>query len=269
MPINFSCPGCSKTLRVADENAGKLARCPDCGAVATIPATSSPADPAPITSTPISTPSSGISSGFPTTAPSVSDSNPSLRETALHPGSNSGVNSASWLMRTESGKSYGPVTKATLDDWYQQGRIASFHFVSSDHGQTWMAAPDAYPQLKQSAAAFQPSSSHRSSDNPFSDAPANAYSAYSAPRAAMTPTSGGLSAGQGGLLITLAIIGFGCCPVFAIVSLILGIRELNEINSGRMRPEAKGLAMASVIISVIALLGWGGFFGLGILSDMR
>ena len=37
MPINFGCPGCGKTLRVGDENAGKLARCPDCGAVATIP----------------------------------------------------------------------------------------------------------------------------------------------------------------------------------------------------------------------------------------
>lgn len=223
---------------------------------------------------------SPLASNLPAPTPAnVTDSNPSLRETAMHPGSNSGVNAASWLMRTENGKSYGPVNKATLDDWYQQGRIASFHFLSSDHGQTWMAAPDAYPQLKQSAAGFQPSSPSsagssfsRGSDNPFSDAPAQAYSPYASPRSAMGPTgmpnNYHLPAGQGGLLLTLSILGF-CCPVFAIVSLILGIRELTEINAGRLRPEAKGLAMASVIISAIALLISVGSIGINFLGNLR
>lgn len=214
------------------------------------------------------------------TPANVTDSNPSLRETAMHPGSNSGVNAASWLMRTENGKSYGPVNKATLDDWYQQGRIASFHFLSSDHGQTWMAAPDAYPQLKQSAAGFQPSSPStpsssfpRGSDNPFSDAPAQAYSPYASPQSAMSPTgiSPGyhLPTGQGGLLLTLAIIGVACCPVFSIVSLILSIRELTEIKAGRLRPDAKGLAMASLIISAIGLVISGGGMAIAFLSEMR
>lgn len=175
----------------------------------------------------------------------------------MHPGSGSGVNSTSWMMRTENGKSYGPVNKPTLDDWYQQGRIASFHFLSSDHGQTWMAAPDIYPQLKQSTASFQPSSpgAKRSSVNPFSDAPAQAYAPYASPHAAMSAPNNSLPPGQGGLLLTLAILGMlGCCPIFSIIALILGIREITEVNAGRLRPEAKGLAMASVIISAIALL---------------
>lgn len=260
-----------------------MARCPDCGAVATIPSAMTSSSPVP--SAPAASASSGgASTGEPFSAPAptpanVTDSNPSLRETAMHPGSNSGVNAASWLMRTENGKSYGPVNKVTLDDWYQQGRIASFHFLSSDHGQTWMAAPDAYPQLKQSAAGFQPSSPStpsssfsRGSDNPFSDAPAQAYSPYASPRSAMSPTgmpnNYHLPAGQGGLLLTLSILGF-CCPVFAIVSLILGIRELTEINAGRLRPEAKGLAMASVIISAIALLISVGSIGINFLGNMR
>jgi hypothetical protein len=282
VPINFGCPGCGKTLRVGDENAGKLARCPDCGAVATIPAASAgesppPGSAAPLASFPTSQPSSTPASNFGGPAPnppSARDSNPSLRETALHPGSNSGVNSASWLMRTENGKSYGPVTKSTLDDWYQQGRIASFHFLSSDHGQSWLAAPDVYPQLRQTSAGFQPSSPGASaagvkrSDNPFSDSPSHAYSPYAAPQSAMGPTNYGLPAGQGGLLLTLAILGFACCPVFSLVSLILGIRELNEVNAGRLRPEAKGLAMASVIISAIALVLWVGGVGIGIIQDL-
>ena len=273
MPINFGCPGCGKTLRVGDENAGKLARCPDCGAVATIPAASANGGIAPnpdIASNPSSFPAPQAQPEPPNPRPS-SDSNPSLRETALHPGSNSGVNSASWMMRTENGKAYGPVTKSTLDEWYQQGRIASFHFISSDHAQTWMASSDAYPQLRQTAATFQPSSPGASarSTNPFGDAPATTpYSAYAAPRAPIGPMGSGLPPGQGGLLLTLAILGFACCPVFSVVALILGIRELNEVSAGRLRPEAKGLAMASVIISAIALLLQVGGFAIMMVGDM-
>lgn len=273
MPITFGCPGCGKTLRVGDENAGKLARCPDCGAVATIPAAGSPTAPTPSSPFSSSSPTASIPEPAPSSpnSPNLSDSNPSLRETALHPGSNSGTSAASWMMRTENGKTYGPVNKAALDDWYQQGRIASFHFLSSDHGQTWMAAPDAYPQLKQAATGFQPSSpgSPRSSDNPFSDAPAHGYSPYNAPSSAVTPTGYGLPPGQGGLLLTLSIIGLVCCPVLSIVSLILGIRELTEVNAGRLRPEAKGLAMASVIISAIGLLLSGGGMALAFLGELR
>jgi hypothetical protein len=37
MPIEMPCTGCGQTLRVADEHAGKMARCPKCGAVVTVP----------------------------------------------------------------------------------------------------------------------------------------------------------------------------------------------------------------------------------------
>lgn len=37
MPIEFSCPGCRKVLRVADSAAGKKARCPDCSTVSDVP----------------------------------------------------------------------------------------------------------------------------------------------------------------------------------------------------------------------------------------
>lgn len=39
MPIEFRCSACSKLLRVPDESAGKQAKCPQCQAVMTIPAT--------------------------------------------------------------------------------------------------------------------------------------------------------------------------------------------------------------------------------------
>ena len=37
MPIEMTCTGCGQTLRVADEHAGKKARCPACGTIAEVP----------------------------------------------------------------------------------------------------------------------------------------------------------------------------------------------------------------------------------------
>ena len=45
MSIEFRCTQCSKLLRTGDETAGKQAKCPQCGAVMTIPAASSAAPP--------------------------------------------------------------------------------------------------------------------------------------------------------------------------------------------------------------------------------
>src|SRR5688572_9975041 len=37
MAIEFGCPGCHQTLRVPDTAAGKVAKCPSCSTVATVP----------------------------------------------------------------------------------------------------------------------------------------------------------------------------------------------------------------------------------------
>lgn len=37
MPIEMRCTGCGQMLRVADEHAGKKARCPGCGTIAEVP----------------------------------------------------------------------------------------------------------------------------------------------------------------------------------------------------------------------------------------
>jgi len=46
MPIEFRCTQCGKLLRTADHTAGKQAKCPGCGTLLTIPASSAPAGPA-------------------------------------------------------------------------------------------------------------------------------------------------------------------------------------------------------------------------------
>jgi hypothetical protein len=46
MPVTFSC-ACGKTLRIADEHAGKRVKCPACQAISTVPAPLPPPPPPP------------------------------------------------------------------------------------------------------------------------------------------------------------------------------------------------------------------------------
>ena len=48
MPIETNCPGCGRLLRVADENAGRQARCPVCNTIYVVPGASSGASESPV-----------------------------------------------------------------------------------------------------------------------------------------------------------------------------------------------------------------------------
>jgi hypothetical protein len=48
MPIELTCPGCAKTLRLGDEHAGKTGKCPACETLFQIPLPAAPIAPAPL-----------------------------------------------------------------------------------------------------------------------------------------------------------------------------------------------------------------------------
>ena len=93
MPVEFRCTQCNRLLRTQDETAGKKAKCPECGAILTIPAmgaspeaTTPPAGPAPPLPTPpppgaapdspfgpIEPPASGSTSPFAAAVPPPAD----------------------------------------------------------------------------------------------------------------------------------------------------------------------------------------------------
>jgi phage FluMu protein Com len=52
MPIEMRCAGCGQTLRVADEHAGKKARCPACGTIAQVPPAQEAAPLVPVSDSP-------------------------------------------------------------------------------------------------------------------------------------------------------------------------------------------------------------------------
>jgi len=110
MAIESICTGCGKTLSVADENAGKRARCPACGQVYTIPSKGD-------------TPSSGI--GYPTAY---------TADEGVPP------DAAQYWMRAVDGSEYGPVDQATLDRWFREGRVGPGYQLRQSQYGNWQPA---------------------------------------------------------------------------------------------------------------------------------
>lgn len=113
MPIETNCQGCGKRLRVSDEHAGKLAKCPQCQTVYTVP--SSP---------------QAVALG----AGAISPAGP--------PGADR------WHMKTTDGLTFGPVSKHELDRWLSEGRILATSQILHEGDGQWVWAGQVYPQLQ-------------------------------------------------------------------------------------------------------------------------
>ena len=90
MPIETICQTCARKLRVADEYAGKRARCPQCGTIYVVP---------------------GQAAG------GTRVGNWPRRFTSVEP------DDEKWQVRTPDGRVYGPVPKSELDQWVAEGRV--------------------------------------------------------------------------------------------------------------------------------------------------
>ncbi|HZN35135.1 MAG TPA: GYF domain-containing protein, partial [Pirellulaceae bacterium] len=113
MPIETVCQTCGRQLRIADEHAGKTARCPACQTIYTVPQAAS-------LSQPVHWPAAASAS----------------------PG---GIDR--WHLRTPDGLTYGPVARAELDQWLQQGRITAQSQVLCEADGQWVFAAKLYPLL--------------------------------------------------------------------------------------------------------------------------
>ncbi len=150
MPITSTCNGCGKTLAVADEYAGRQARCPECGTIYTVP-TPTPIQPiAPLAPLDLTGPY-GPQSSAPQTAavPQPAVPQPGTQQPGALPTFSTSAASASgsagaassandpfaepltpvatdrkYWMRATNGAEYGPADAATLARWFAEGRVA-------------------------------------------------------------------------------------------------------------------------------------------------
>ena len=114
MPIESVCGGCSAVLRVSEEYAGKQAKCPDCGAVYTVPVSTSAAR-----------------------------QDDMFRAQPVVPPPDH-----SWYLQTADRRVFGPITRSALDDWAREGRINDTCLIREGDG-GWTSPRAIYPQLLQ------------------------------------------------------------------------------------------------------------------------
>jgi hypothetical protein len=253
MPIETICQTCNNRLRVADEHAGKLARCPKCQSVYTVP-----------------TPQAAGSAG-------------AMSSSAVD----------QWRLKTADGMIYGPVPRADMDRWLTEGRVTPDSQLLQEGTDKWRWAKEVYPQLATAgfaapaptttsslSSAYAPTSASFSdqygakadrpstggnpfaASNPFSESTVqqNPYSA---------PTYGGSTFNvgrpyqphRGVLILILGILGLTVCGLIGLPAAFMGLADLREINAGRMDPSGKGLTIAGMVMGWICV----GLFALGIL----
>jgi TM2 domain-containing membrane protein YozV len=115
MPIEVTCPECSKRLRVPDKTAGKKIKCPKCSGVITVP------------------------------EPAAVEAPAADLEAAM--------GADSWYLKTDDGEDYGPVPRTELDEWASEGRLNADCQVLQEGADQWQWATDLYPDLDPEAAA--------------------------------------------------------------------------------------------------------------------
>lgn len=215
MAIQTLCTGCGQKLSVADENAGKRARCPACGHIYTIPTTDTYATPGDAAST---------GAGYQPFSAGASDSQQPPE-------------GSQYWMKAVDGPEYGPVDQPTLLRWFHEGRVGPGYQIRQSQYGNWQPADLFRPTFQ-----TEPAYSEDTSANPYSpvDTSAGMYR-YPKPD-------------QGVLILVMGILGFVCCPIFGVVAWVMGHTALNDIQAGRVDPNSKGLVQAGYYIGIASVL---------------
>jgi len=236
MPIETICQTCARKLRVADEYAGKKARCPQCHTIYVVPGR-----PEAIT-------------------PELEDTTykepqPGPVEPVRMPASHTDQ----WQLRTSDGRVYGPVPKRELDQWQAEGRIPPEAMILAEQKGSWMSAVDVYPQLRSSRPLTAAS-------NPFADAPAT--SVFQGSGFQVRPAATFQQPHRGLMILIFGILGWVFCFIFAPIAWSMGHADLREMRRGTMDPSGIPMTQAGMILGMICTILGLLFLGLLCMGSM-
>ncbi|MFM8253534.1 MAG: GYF domain-containing protein [Planctomycetota bacterium] len=230
MAIELSCAACGSRLRVEDQFAGKQARCPSCNAVMPIPDAAG----SPLASPPATPSAAAPGLGAPAAVNPFDSANSSER----------------WFMQGGDGTKYGPVTKAELDGWVRDRRVAPNFRLQQEGREDWVPAATVYPQLAAPAGVgvpFAPGATGGANANPYADVP-QSYAAAGYPMGV-----GYQKPHRGGLILALGIIGLLCCCFLSIAAIIMGNSDMKEMDAGIMDPSGRTTTKAGVIVAWVSI----------------
>lgn len=215
MPIETTCQTCGKRLRVGDEHAGKVARCPGCQTVYAVPQADG-------SITPLA--AGQAQSGATGVRPFGSDR---------------------WHLKTPDGLTFGPVTKSELDQWQREGRIVAQSQLMQEGSGQWLWAGTLYPQLGSLASDSPFSATAAAPLNPYAP-PGGAACAWPMPLYCEQH--------RGPVILTMAIVGLFFCNILSIVTVVMAIIDLRKMANRTMDPSGRGLTIAGLIIGSLPLL---------------
>lgn len=230
---------------MAEQYAGRKARCPECGYVYTVPE------------------APGAAGGNSATAATNSSSERPLSGPARAASTSGAVaqpSSAadSWYLKTPEGQIFGAVDRAELGQWVQEGRVSEDCQLRRGEYGSWTDAAKIFPQLAQ--PAYQPR-------QPSGAAYANPYAQPATSQPSVGSSFGGgryVRPDRGGLILTFAILGWFFCPIFSVMAWSMGSNDINQMRSGLMDNRGMGLTQAGQILgmihTVLILLSFGAFF---------
>jgi len=250
MPIQSACPGCGKLLAVADDVAGKKARCPACSTIYTVPSQSTSAQPLTAQSNP-------FQQQFPSDSnePLASPTNDFSAADATRPRTSIPADEMFW-MRAIDGSIYGPTDRENLNRWFREGRVGAGYFIRQGESGLWEDAAI----FRQPAANVAGLGGATASTNPYAaqtgsaNAPGTGLPLHKYPKA-----------DRGVIVLVMGILSFALCFIFGIIAIVMGRSALNDINAGLANPNDRPmvqigfwLGVASVILNILGI-------GLGIL----
>jgi hypothetical protein len=210
MAIESPCPGCGVVLEVPDEHAGKQARCPECSALFVVPQKSAVA---------VSVAETLVEGASPA---AESPAEPEIPVAEAPP-----PDHRQWWLKTPQGAVYGPISKAQLDIWCEEGRVADDCQLKHEEEHAWRDAVIEYPLLSQEVPPVVPSGTEEwRRFRPTVDLRPKIV----LPHRGVIITALGLAS-----WITLI------CPVFGVIAWNMGNRDLELMYAGQM--DASGMRM--------------------------
>ncbi len=238
MAIESYCTGCGKLLSVADENAGKRARCPACGQIYTVSSSSSISSEEFLAQTRQSSPEGdgGTNRG---------SSNPFADRPSTFDGDSSATSAQppegdSFWMLAVDGTEYGPVDRATLDRWFLEGRVGPGYQLRQTKYANWQPANNFRPAA--AGAAQNPYAAQSQANNPYQP----------------TSSAAGIphypQGNQGGIILVMGVLGFFCCPIFSVIAWIMGHSALKSIDAGLADPNSRSLVQVGYYLGIAGVI---------------
>jgi hypothetical protein len=257
MPIDSICSGCGKMLRVADDFAGRKARCPICGVIYVVGDAGTQAaavDSGNAETTYVQPIDSNSLQGMEPLASSESLSSPISSPIAPAP---SRINDE-FFVRTPNQSVYGPTDRQTVLDWIAQGRLDDSCHIRQSNSEQWIGLPAWRFQSKQQDPFANPFSvgavgSAQNESLQFKPAPNS-----------LNQSAGYARSGNGIVVLILGIGSWILCPTFlgalvcAIIAIALGLNELKRVRQGVSPASNRTPAMFGLwlgIINLVVLLG--------------